>query len=101
MYIAEVATAHGVAAALWVGSSLGEAGFLHCRDVPKPEILRAAQRTWANALRMTHGDDFRVLSEASISLLCYRNALFLKSLLTLQLPQDFSHFSNKLSHCLA
>lgn len=55
MYIAEVATAHGVAAALWVCSSLGEAGFFPCRGVPKTEILSAVWRTWASALHMVGG----------------------------------------------
>lgn len=77
MCIAEVATARGVAAALWACSSLGEASLLPCVGVPKTRDPKDFSKASANALHTTHGvGDFRT----SISLSYYRNAaLFLKS----------------------
>lgn len=76
MYIAEVATAHGVAAALWACSSLGEASLLHCVGVPKTRDPKGCSKAFGQCPAHDTWGDFRT----SVSLSYYRNAaLFLKS----------------------
>ena len=55
MCIAEVATARGVAAALWAYSSPGESSLLPCVGVPKTRDAKDFSKASANALHTTHG----------------------------------------------